>query len=164
MGSGKSSVGRMVAEDLSFDFVDTDRLIEGRAGMTITEMFATRGEAAFREWERQIVAELAGYQRTVIATGGGLPVFPGNLDNLKTHALVVCLWAGPETLYERVAAHTHRPLLQGPDPRGCIRELLAAREPHYRAADVLVNTENRSLREVASHVTHHLLGANGARP
>lgn len=155
MGTGKSSVGRHVAEALNFAFVDTDALIEARTGRTITAIFATEGEPAFRAWERRIVEELGQRQKMVIATGGGLPVDPVNLENLKAHSLVVCLWTSAETIYERVRAHSHRPLLNGPDPLGKIRQLLAAREPYYRQADVLVNTEQRPLREVALQVVHH---------
>ncbi len=152
MGTGKSVVGRMVADALHFTFLDTDHVIEARAGKSISEIFAQEGEPAFRQWERRIVEELTRRDRTVIATGGGLPTDPANLASLKTHALVVCLWASPESIWERVRAHEHRPLLNEPDPPAKIRELLTAREPHYRQADVLVNTEMRSIREVAQHV------------
>jgi len=154
MGAGKTSVGRLVAEQLHFDYLDTDELIQSRTGRTITEIFSTDGEAAFRKMEQELVAELATRTKTVIATGGGLPVNPQNLVGLKTHALVVCLWASPETIWERVKNQTHRPLLRDADPRKKIRELLAAREPFYRQADVLLNTELRSIREVAQQVAH----------
>lgn len=152
MGTGKSSVGRLVAQALDFTLVDTDEWIESRAGKPISDIFREEGEPAFREWECRIVQELAALQKTVIATGGGLPVNPANLASLKTHALVVCLWASPEMIWQRVRGHTHRPLINEPDPLGRIRELLAAREPCYRQADVLINTEWRSLREVAHQV------------
>jgi shikimate kinase len=154
MGTGKSSVGRLVAHLLHFTYLDTDQVIEARAGKTITEIFQQEGEPAFREWERRIVEELTRRTRTVISTGGGLPTVEGNLPSLKTHALVVCLWATPETIFDRVREASHRPLLQEADPLARIRELLAVREPFYRQADVLLNTETRSLREVAVQVVH----------
>jgi shikimate kinase len=154
MGAGKSSVGRLVAEQLHFDYLDTDELIQSRTGRTIADIFKTDGEPAFRALEQQVVAELAGRVKTVIATGGGLPVNPANLASLKTHTLVVCLWASPEKIWERVKNQTHRPLLHDPDPQKKIRELLAAREQFYKQADVLVNTDIRSAREVAQHVVH----------
>jgi shikimate kinase len=162
MGTGKSSVGRMAADVLHFTFLDTDHVIEARAGKTISDIFAQDGEPAFRQWEGRIVEELTRRDKTVIATGGGLPANPENLASLKSHALVVCLWASPETIWERVRAHDHRPLLNEPDPLARIRELLATREPHYRQADVLVNTEMRSLREVAQHVVHQFHMAQSA--
>ena len=163
MGTGKSCVGRVVADVLHFTFLDTDRVIEARAGKKISDIFAQDGEPAFRQWERQIVQELASRQKTVIATGGGLPADPANLASLKTHALVVCLWASPETIWEHVRGHNHRPLLQEADPLAKIRQLLAAREPCYRQADVLVNTDMRSVREVAQHVLHQFHLAQSAR-
>ena len=81
------------------------------------------------------------------------------MASLKTHALVVCLWAGPETIWERTREHQHRPLLNDPDPLAKIRSLLAEREPFYRQADVLVNTEMRSAREVALQVLHQFHAA-----
>lgn len=152
MGTGKSSVGQLVAGHLHFTYLDTDHVIETRAGKSINDIFAQDGEPAFRQWEQRIVEELALRKRTVISTGGGLPVNPANLVSLKTHALVVCLWASPEAIWERVRDQTHRPLLKSPDPLATIRELLAIREPFYRQADVLVNTELRSVREVMQHV------------
>jgi len=154
MGTGKSCVGRLAAETMHFTFLDTDHVIEARAGKSINDIFQQDGEPAFRDWERRIVEELTRRDKTVIATGGGLPVGERNLASLKTHALVVCLWASPETIWERVRAHDHRPLLNEGDPIAKIRELLAVREPYYRQADVLVNTEMRSLREVALQVLH----------
>ena len=163
MGTGKSSVGRLVADALHFTFLDTDETIEAKAGKTITEIFAQQGEAAFREMERALVTELASRSRTVISTGGGLPTNPANLSSLKSHALVICLWASPETIFEHVRHQQHRPLLKDPDPMGKIRALLATREPFYRQADVLVNTERRSVREVAQQVTHQFRAATAGQ-
>jgi len=154
MGTGKSSVGRVVASHLRFSFVDTDELIESRAGKSIADIFAQAGEPVFRELETQLVQELARAQKTVISTGGGLVANAANLASLKEHAMVVCLWASPELIWERVRGQSHRPLLKDADPLGKIRQLLAAREPIYRQADVLVNTEQRSSKEVAQHVLH----------
>jgi shikimate kinase len=154
MGTGKSSVGRLVAQLLHFTYLDTDQVVECRAHKTISDIFQQDGEPAFRQWEQVIVEELTQRRKTVISTGGGLPVCQANLDSLKTHALVVCLWATADTIYERVRDHDHRPLLDELDPLSKIRQLLSIREPYYRQADVLVNTERRSVREVAVQVIH----------
>ena len=161
MGTGKTTVGRLLAESLEYGFVDTDDLIERQVGRPVREIFALEGEARFREYERALVASLPQYDRTIIATGGGLAIDPENLSSLKTHALVVCLWASPERIYERVPHQAHRPLLDGPDLMTRIRELLAAREPSYRQADVLINTELRQSREVVQHVLHQFQMARG---
>jgi shikimate kinase len=154
MGTGKSSVGRLAAAHLHFRFVDTDEVIESRAGRSITEIFAQAGESVFRGIEKQVVSELSKVQKTVISTGGGLVANEENLASLRQHALIVCLWASPEAIWERVHAQSHRPLLQGPSPMDRIRELLALREPFYKRADVLINTEMRSIKEVAQQVLH----------
>ncbi len=154
MGTGKTSVGRLIAEQLNFQYLDTDETIQLHTGRSIADIFSKDGEPAFRALEKKLVAELASHQRTVISTGGGLPAHSANLDSLKTHALVVCLWASPEKIWERVKNQTHRPLLHDADPQKKIRELLAAREPFYRQADVLVNTDIRSVREVVQQVVH----------
>ena len=154
MGTGKSSVGRATADMLHFTFLDTDHVIEARAGKAVSDIFAQDGEPAFRQWERKVVEELTRREKTVIATGGGLPADEANLASLKTHALVICLWASPEDIWERVRGQDHRPLLNESDPLARIHELLATREPFYRQADVLVNTGMRSVREVALHVVH----------
>jgi shikimate kinase len=163
MGAGKTSVGRLVAEQLRFDYLDTDELIQSRTGRTISDIFARDGEPAFRALEQQVTEELAARERTLIATGGGLPTNPANLTSLKKHALVVCLWASPEKIWERVKNQTHRPLLQGPEPQKKIRDLLAAREPFYRQANVLINTDTRSVREVAQQIVHQFKLAQSKR-
>jgi shikimate kinase len=132
MGTGKTSVGRLVAEQLHFEFLDTDDVIQARTGRSIADLFAQDGEPAFRALEQQVVGELAAA--------------------LKLHALVVCLWASPEKIWERVRNQSHRPLLLDPDPQRKIHDLLEVRSPFYRQADVLINTDQRAVREVAQQV------------
>jgi shikimate kinase len=154
MGTGKTSVGRLVAEQLRFEYLDTDEMIQAQTGRSVNDIFKTDGEPAFRALEQMVVEELASRAKTVIATGGGLPVNPKNLTSLKTHALVVSLWSSPEKIWERVRHQSHRPLLHNENPQAKIHELLAAREPFYKQADVLLNTDLRSVREVAQQVVH----------
>ena len=164
MGTGKSAVGRLAAEQLHFEYLDTDEMIQLRTSRTIADLFEKDGEPAFRKLEQQLVEELAARKRTVISTGGGLPALAANLASLRAHALVVCLWASPEKIWERVRNQTHRPLLNGPNPQLKIRELLAVREPFYRQADVLINTDLRSAREVTQQVIHQFkLAQSGQR-
>ena len=127
-------------------------LIQTRTGRATTDIFAKDGEPAFRALERQVVNELADRKKTVISTGGGLPTNLENLNALKAHALVVCLWAAPEKIWERVRNQSHRPLLHDPDPQKKIHELLKIRAPFYRRADVLIHTDQRSAREVAQQI------------
>jgi shikimate kinase len=149
MGTGKTSVGRLVAERLRFDFLDTDAAIEAKVGKPISQIFAEDGESAFRQHEGEVVRSLECRRDTVIATGGGLVANPGCLASLKTHALIVCLWASPKTIWERVRHQTHRPLLLTEDPQSRVTLLLAQRVPFYRQADVLLTTEHRSPMQLA---------------
>jgi len=165
MGTGKTSVGHLVAGRLGFTFLDTDHLIERRAGMVISEIFARQGEARFREIEREVVDGLVEQDRCVIATGGGVGANPELLDSLKRHALVVCLWASAERIWQRVSRQVHRPLLQVPDPRQRIGELLAQRQPFYRRADVLLNADTRQIPQTAAQVIKEFrLVTAGNRP
>lgn len=163
MGTGKTTVGRLVAEQLKLAFLDTDALIEERTGKKIAEIFAQNGEPEFRKLEAQLVEELGTRSGTVISTGGGLPTNPDNLVNLKKHSLVFCLWLSPEKIFDRVKDQTHRPLLHDPDPLKKIRALLASREKFYKQADVLLNSDLRSAREVAQLVIAQFRAATRAR-
>src|SRR5690242_2792383 len=111
MGTGKTSVGHALAGLLHFQMVDTDELIEREANLRIAQIFQDQGEARFREYEREVVDRLRDLRRTVIATGGGVGANPENLASLKPHALLVCLWASPEAIWQRVRHQSHRPLL-----------------------------------------------------
>lgn len=165
MGTGKSTVGHIVASTLCFQFVDTDDLIERRTGRKIADIFHKDGEPAFRQIESEVVRELEALNHTVIATGGGLIMTPGNLESLRKHALTVCLWASAGAIWGRVGHQTHRPLLLEGDPQNKIRALLTQREPFYRQADVLLNSEFRSAKEVAHHAVHQFrLASRGQGP
>jgi shikimate kinase / 3-dehydroquinate synthase len=134
MGTGKTTVGRLLAEQLGFEFVDTDQLIEQRHG-TIAEIFRSRGEDAFRRIERDLAAELGEGERMVIATGGRLMLDPRNVASLSRNGRVFCLVATPDEIFDRITkdeSGTERPLLSVADPRQRIVELLAERSPEYR--------------------------------
>ena len=134
MGTGKTTVGRLLADKLGYEFVDTDEVIEERHGR-IAEIFRTRGEDAFRRIERELAAELAARDRLVIATGGRLMLDPQNVSSLSRNGRVFCLVATPDEIFDRVThdtSATERPLLAVPDPRQRIVELLAERSPDYR--------------------------------
>lgn len=150
MGSGKSAVGRLVAQSLGFVFVDTDQLVVSSAGKTIPDIFAAEGEAGFRGRESAALNSLMGRQRHVIATGGGIVTRPENLLLLKQLGFVVWLNAGIETLRRRTSRSHDRPLLRTADPAAILRELLAARAPHYEmASDLKINTDDLSLEDAA---------------
>jgi shikimate kinase len=154
MGTGKSTLGRLAAEHLRFEFVDTDAWIEAQTGQSVSDIFSRQGETAFRQYEKQAVAALGLQRGLVIATGGGLVLDPANLAGLKAHSLVIWLCASPGVIWARVKDQPHRPLLQVADPQARIREMLAARSPAYRQADVLLDSGLRPPREVAQQIAH----------
>ena len=151
-GSGKTAVGRLVAERLHATFVDIDAIVERREGRPIAMIFAEKGEAAFREMERkEVEAALAG-DPAVIAPGGGWAAQPGAIDAAKPHALVIYLHARPETATQRAAPEGTRPALSGEDPVARMRLLQKEREPFYRSAHAQVETDRKSPPQVANEV------------
>ncbi len=153
MGTGKSTVGRLLAEVLGYEFVDTDDLIVSRHG-PIDELFATQGEPAFRAIERGVTLELAEQTGLVIGTGGGLMVDRANADALERTGHVFTLVASPETIIARVASDDsgiERPLLAGDDVEDRIRSLLDQRSGAYGRFRQIV-TDDRSAAEIAAEL------------
>jgi shikimate kinase len=140
MGAGKSSVGKRLAQALDLPFKDADDEIERAAGLTISEIFALRGEAEFREGERRVIARLLDDPPHVLATGGGAFVNDTTRALVKQKAISIWLKADPDVLARRVGRKDNRPLLRGKDPRQVLTELLAAREPAYSQADLIVES------------------------
>jgi len=130
-GAGKSALGRRLAQSLDCALADSDQRIEQRIGGSIRSFFESHGEAAFRDLEESVIAELAAGRPGVIATGGGVVLRPGNRQQLRSHFHVVYLRSSPEDLYRRLRHDTQRPLLQVEDPLARLRELHAARDPLY---------------------------------
>jgi len=152
MGTGKSTVGRVVAPRIGFRFLDSDHEIERAQGRTVAEIFAQEGEAGFRAMEREFIERGHPATRTVVSCGGGLVAQPGMLEALLGRGVVVCLHASLETIRERTSQRRNRPLLEGEDPFAQIRELYAAREAVYRRSGSLVLTDGRPLPDVVAHV------------
>jgi len=153
MGSGKTSVGKALAQKLGYEFVDTDEIIAQRFGKPISQIFAEDGEAAFRRAESDLLAELLQRQRLVIATGGGMPTVPENLAALRTKALNFYLRVPTEILYERLATVKDRPLLEGfTDRYWRIATLLAQRERFYTQAQFIVNCGRQTPEQIAEKI------------
>ncbi len=153
MGTGKSTVGRLLAAHLGYEFVDTDQLIESRHG-TIASIFAELGEAVFRGYERDVAVELAGRSGLVIGTGGRMLLDPVNRDALSGTGRVFCLSASADEILRRVLADSspiERPLLAGPDPRQRVLDLLAERTPMYRQFEQ-VATDDSTPGELAERI------------
>jgi shikimate kinase len=152
MGSGKTTVGKWVADRLGLEFVDMDELIEQRQGKTISEIFASLGESEFRKLERSLVGELAAKQSQVIAAGGGVVLDGGNVREFERTGVVVCLRVTPKIAHLRTKANPNRPLLETANRSGQIKKLLAQREPLYAAIRHQVETSDRGLEAVAQEV------------
>ena len=133
MGSGKTSIGRIVAQRLGFQFVDTDAVIVERAGMQVAEIFERHGEAWFREQETATLRSLSILNRAVISTGGGIVGREENHALLRELGFVVWLTASEDVIFERVSRNTKRPLLQTPNPRATVHDLLEKRRGLYEA-------------------------------
>lgn len=160
MGTGKTTVGRLIATLLEYEFVDTDELIEMRHG-PITEIFKRSGQDRFRELESAIAVELADATGTVIATGGRMMLDPENAANLAAGAHVFCLVARPEDIAERVAG-SDRPLLDHEDPAARIEQLLDERHAGYSEFRA-VDTSGREPVEIAADIVRQVQQAHNNR-
>jgi shikimate kinase / 3-dehydroquinate synthase len=163
MGTGKTAVGREVARQLGWPFIDTDVLIEERAGRPIAQIFAEDGEEAFRRLEAATVEAASEGEGVVIATGGGVVLRKENMDRLRRNGLIIALRADPAAIRARVGSGVDRPLL-GSDPEAAIRRLLAEREAFYGDADLTVDTTALSLEEIVARVLTFVASRNGPAP
>lgn len=137
MGAGKTTAGRALAQALGYQFFDTDAVVVDAAGQSIPQIFEQQGEAAFRQLETAVLAQLSAYPRLVVATGGGIVTQPQNWSYLH-HGIVVWLDVPLAVLEQRLAGETGRPLLQRPDWRQTLADLVEQRQPLYAQADVRV--------------------------
>ena len=152
MGAGKSSVGRALQRRTGLARFDMDELIEAKAGMTVPEIFAQKGEPWFRDLESTVLAEAPLQGPAIIVTGGGVVLRPGNVTALKQMGTVIWLDADAATLLERASQRGNRPLLQTADPQAAMAALLAIRLPLYtQAADIRIDT-TRLTHEEATDV------------
>jgi shikimate kinase len=156
MATGKSSVGKALAARLGYAFVDLDTLIEGEAGMPISQIFATQGEERFRTMESRMVEQAARRDACVIATGGGAILNPRNLEALKRSGVIIALTAKPEAILERLGTEEDRPMLWGGGKLERIRFLLAERAAAYAKADLCVDTTERGVPQVVEHILEAL--------
>ena len=150
MGTGKTCVGQLVAEELGWPFVDLDLEVEKAIGMSIAEYFSRFGEGTFRDREQEAVVRVSALSRVVVATGGGVVLRQENIDQLKKTGVLVCLSASEEEIVARTEGDTLRPLLNRPDKLQVIRDLLTERMPQYRQADVWMDTDGKSAPETAA--------------
>ena len=157
MGAGKSTIGRMLARELGYRFLDSDRIIEERCGANIPWIFDVEGEDGFRQRETAMLAELSAEFQTVLATGGGAVMRAENHAVLKKDAVVVYLRTSIEQQVERTRKDRNRPLLQNDDPEGVLRHLFAIRDPLYsELADIIMHTDRKSPRLVVRQLVNRI--------
>ena len=158
MGSGKSVVGRLLAAELGVAFIDTDREIEERAGMEIAEIFRLRGEAAFRELEREVIAALP-ERPAVVSLGGGAVTDPASRDVICDRGRLFWLFARPETLARRTSGDGRRPLLAGLDAaarRARLERIADERAAAYADRSTRIDTDGRSVEAVRDAILAEL--------
>lgn len=152
MGTGKTTVGKILANKLSRKFVEMDQIIEQQQGKKITDIFVKEGEEHFRKLEKDLLKELSVQSDLVVSCGGGLVCDQENLKILKNTGQAFSLFASPEVIFERVKHTKQRPLLNGEDPLSIIRQLLRRRKDFYQNAGTRVDTDNYSAQEVAEYI------------
>jgi Shikimate kinase len=157
MGSGKSAVGRQLAQRLALRFVDSDEEIEARTGVDIPYIFEREGEAGFRQREAEVIDELTRQQDILVATGGGAVLDPRSRARLRERGRVVYLRTSVDQQLARTRRSIDRPLLNTPDPRGTLVRLLEQRAPLYaEVAEIVVDTDGRKVKAVVEQICREL--------
>jgi shikimate kinase len=163
MGSGKTAVGRQLAARLGLEFIDCDAEIEARTGVDIPLIFEKEGEPGFRVRERDVLDELSGLSRVLVATGGGAVLDPDTRARLRSRGCVVYLRTSVNQQLARTRRSGHRPLLRNPDPLGTLERLMQVRAPLYEElADITVDTDARKVRSVVDEIARRLADARDA--
>lgn len=152
MGTGKSSVGKLLAEKTGRKFIDLDDLIEIKEKRKISDIFAKDSEAYFRKVEKQTLIEISEKQKVIAACGGGIVIDPENIKVMKKTGKIICLTAKPEVILKRTKGYLHRPLLNVDNPKQKIEELLEKRAQFYALADVVIDTSELSIEQTADEV------------
>ncbi len=157
MGTGKTTIGRQLAQALGLEFEDTDQEIQRRTGVDIPTIFEYEGEDGFRARERKVIADLVEVDSQVLATGGGAVTDADNRRLLPARGFVIYLECSPEQQYDRTYKDKNRPLLHSDDPLENLKQLMNERDPLYReVADLVVSTERRSASAVVKDVVRHI--------
>jgi len=158
MGTGKSTVAKQLARKLKMEFVDMDQVIEENKGMSIADIFARYGEDYFRQQENKLVKELSQRENMVIATGGGTLLSSDNAKILSQKGEIICLYADPTTIYNRIKSKNNRPLLREENVLESINQLLKVRKKIYDNIKLKIDTSDLSIKEVVERIIELLKG------
>ncbi len=159
MGAGKTTLGRLIAQELNLPFYDTDEEIEQRAGADIPWIFDVEGESGFRERETHVLEDLAREGAAIVSTGGGIVTRAENRKVLSASGYVIYLYADAAKLYSRIGRDKKRPLLQECDPLARLEQLLKQRDPYYReVADHIVCADDSAPKDVSKRLANFLAG------
>ncbi|HHW89712.1 MAG TPA: shikimate kinase [Clostridiales bacterium] len=157
MGTFKTSAGKIVAKELKRDFIDTDKVLANRFGMSINQYFKKFGEQSFRGQEHLLCQELTQNSNLIISTGGGIVKNPKNIELLRQNGIIICLMASAEQIYSRIKNFKTRPLLNCPNPLERIRQILAEREYLYISlADTVINNNHMSASQTALKIIEYI--------
>jgi len=164
MGSGKSAVGRQLAQRLALEFIDSDEEIEARTGVDISYIFEREGEAGFRSREAEVIDALTRREGVLVSTGGGAILDAGTRERLRARGRVVYLRTSVDQQLARTRRSNDRPLLNNDDPRGTLERLFEQRAPLYaEVAEIVVDTDGRKVKTVVDQVCRQL-GVDGIEP
>ncbi len=158
MGTGKSTVGKHIAQKTGRVFVDADYEIERLEHMPISDIFSVKGEKYFRDKETAVIKELVQHQNTVIATGGGAVLRSENIRHLRQTGVIIHLKADVETILRNTAKDTKRPLLQANDVKARIVSMLAQRQPYYEQHDYEVDVSHLTVEQIVDAIIQHTKG------
>lgn len=153
MGTGKTTIGKLLSQHLDYRFIDTDDLIEKESGMTIDEIFNTHNEEYFRELERKVLLSTFNLTKAVISTGGGLAAYQDNIKLIKANGIAVTLSASPEVIFSRISSDANiRPLLQGEDRERKLNVLIQKRAYYYISAHFVIDTTHLTPNQIVENI------------
>jgi shikimate kinase len=156
MGTGKTAVGKELAQLLDMKLIDVDTEIEKTEKTTINEIFRQSGEQRFRDKETDMIKAVSRNKNVIISTGGGAVMKKENVDILRENGVIICLTATPETILQRTSPNSNRPLLLVENPFKKIKELLDFRKPYYEKADILIDTDDKNPLQIAREIIDKL--------
>jgi len=155
MGTGKTSVGKLLAQRLGMEFLDSDCSIERKIGLEIKQIFQAEGESKFRALEDEFITSGHPVDGCIVSCGGGLVAIDGMMAKLKSKGIVVCLWANSETIFDRVKNDRSRPLLQVKNPLLEIQRIINRRQEIYLKANLVIDTDTLKENEVVDAIINH---------